>query len=613
MRSAFEIARSHIALPLSQDTGTLRRVLRDWVHYAERLQLQEKPTCPAALCITVHPSRGCTRRQQKQQQERQHSYHQHQHKSLSAVTGKAASVYTKHIPLQLWTALLPWEVQRGLSCSELRLPNAHSTAAVEAAAHVEKNEVTGDGEEDPLGVVTAPSTSGSGVGLHKPAAPSPAAAAAPGMLFVMDADAVAQGIGFWSGAIQQPIDVAFITPVEPAAVDAPSFQQLRQCRLAAADGSSENDGYSPARFFPDGELDSPTVTFAVQSYAHLDPFPHCDRSAGEGAGGGARQHTAEPETATPATSKTPDGQVARDTVPRYVLETTRYLLRDSIANALCEFHQLHQVASGRKTQDTASDNVELTITLVLSDALKEELREKARLYTNYVLPLEEHIRHHIRRLNTSVSDALTDDGVGEQTEKTKDNLVVHAAAPAAGIIRPSQAGVTRADRNLSRRSPMLADEDEGRPSCLVPSVLGKHEAPALQRAQQQQGQFVSARALARIPNTASRMPSVQPIDYELFDLCLRLGLCQKDAIYYFYGRIMREWQKELQRLQRSTASGGGGGGGDRGINSAGIGEADVGRMLLLVRDPSLQVPAELVACVEAVAQRRGIAIREGSP
>ncbi|KAH9599310.1 hypothetical protein LSM04_004924 [Trypanosoma melophagium] len=622
MKSAFEIARSHITYPVSKDPNALMKVLRDWLYYTEQLKLQAKPTHPAALCVKVYPRKPTTTFGLL---SRDFSFHHHS-------SGEAANVHTKYIPLQLWTALLPWEVQRGLSMSELRLPEtekempSEETKKEKINTRQENQNQEDNDDDDPFGVVTSQPSNKNSVAHFPHTAVRGSGDPAPGMLFVMDASAADQGVSFWSGAILQSIDIAFISPVEPAATNIPSFRELRKRQVNASEGvAGGTNGYDVTRFFQDGELDSPTVTFAVQSYSHLDPFPHVGKS---NENCGTRQHVAQP--AEEEKEKWGFGSGAS---VRYVLETTRHLLRDSTMTALREYHQLRRGGSTVGTMEEEEvANVELSISLLLSDELKEELREKARLYTNYVVPLEENLSEHIRRQNkSSIVDSHINDAVKSDADKMEDNSLLcnssdvissrlsssslllssDADANAAATIRPSQPNGTRADRRLSRRSPMLADEDEGIPTYLAPSVIGKHEAPALQQAEEeQQQQVVSAKALARYPKTSPRMPNEPPIDYELFDLSLRLGLCQHDAIYYFYGRIMREWQKELQRLKGRATCGGGGGDNNNNssINSSNneISEDNVRRMLRLVRDPSLQVPGELSSCVEAVAQRRGI-------
>ncbi|RNF00450.1 hypothetical protein TraAM80_07629 [Trypanosoma rangeli] len=614
MRSVFDIARSHITLPVTRDVNALRQVLRDWHHYTEKLQLQEKTTHPAALCVTVHPSRKTTAsplRSFAPQSSQGHT---------------VADTYTRRVPLRLWTAVLPWEVQRGLSMSELRLSSTperqqdvskgdeNSQHAQEMAAAAAA-EVEGE-EEDPFGVVTAASPGRSGA-VQSPRrnvmacnVTSPATSVSPGMLFVLDAESAAQGVSFWSGAILQSVDVAFISPVEPVVTNSSSFQELRQRQLAAAEGGGRRSMdekravHNLARFFPEGELDSPTVTFAVQSYSHLDPFPRCDRAGG--AKGQRRQHMAEPA----AVGRNNGDAGGYNNPPRYVLETLRHLLRDSVDTALQECRRLRATAAARSggegdVYEPHEEAMEVALTLELSDGLKEELREKARLCTNYVLPLEEHISYHIRRQNSSdealqrnqeAGRAAKEDTIfapmGEVSAPPPGALAVVAKRP-IHLAQPNKVGATSA---MPLRSPMLAEEHEDLPSHLVPSVKGKHESPVLRSAEREQNQLISARALAQYPNTSSHIPALPPIDYELFDLCLRLGVSRKDVIYYFYGRIIWEWQKELQRLRKHPA----------GASSSAISDADIRRMLLLVRDPSLQVPEELLACVETVARRRNL-------
>nr|CCC47941.1 conserved hypothetical protein [Trypanosoma vivax Y486] len=633
MKSAFDIARSHIALPVRSSSNAIRQVLRDWQHYTESVPLQQKSSHVAELCIAVHAmpensqrcefttTKGRLRKVSEQKIQTTHR----------------RSVHTKRIPLRLWTALLPWEVQRGLSMSSLELPKAGVGLSEDSDRMKQQERVSartlGDCDEDPFGIVSTAPPGGIPPRSHSSQAQlsTDGESDIPGMLFVMTTDAAASGLCFWSGAIQQPIDLAFIAPVEPAATRLPSFKEMRRKQLG-----SQPVQYDRSRFFPDGELESPTVEFAVQSYSYLDPFPHCEKNLhGQGDGISSReghkrngesgdsllgrQHTVQPEYV--------DGN---DGSIRYVLETRRHLFRDGIASALSEYRLLQHRISGsdgnpftptNNPMDVSTEglqnheNVELIITLVLSDGLIDELREKARLHTNYVTPLEEHLRRLIKAqsgtcLNSSERDNLSgskegDCRVRDRGAKMSDhtsNMATAAAITSTNIIRPPVPMDTHGQERITARSPMLVDEMEGQPRVTAPSIIGRHEAPTLGEAQREHKLLVSASALARLSNTTPRMPVIPPLDYELFDLCLRLGLCRHDIIYYQYGRIIRQWKMELLYLRgrrtRDVKA--------NGDNDAELHETDVRRMLRLVRDPSLQVPSEFSACVEAVAKIRQI-------
>lgn len=632
MKSVFDIARSHVTFPVSRDGTALRRVLKDWLDYTECQSLQAKPAFPAELCITVHPSVKSMSRVYTQGDPKMSG-------EVCRRPGEAASLsYTKRVRLLLWSAVLPWEVQRGLSMSVLEPPGNGGSVLGEVGV---RHGLGGSGGavdggsavatkgwkevEDSLGVVTDPTTGTAADFVSGPQCSTLGASIIPGMLFVMSPESAAQGLCFWSGAIRQPIDIAFIAPVEPPAADTPSFSELRQRRLQLS-----LEGYDISRFFPDGELESPTVTFAVQSHSYLDPFPDCEQRDQQVGCGSSRERNKGIEDSRRYTA-TPEGVGRGNENVRYVLETRRNLLRDSIRSALRECRCTHGgvvwasntgcAADGNPT-GTGECDVEVTISLTLSDELKEDLREKARLYTNYVVPLEGHVRRHIKCLSgisphpkgdaTDGSDALQQKGTeavwGEEGYVCTNGSAPFVAPPP--IIKPPLPVKVGTLASTRPRSPMLADEAEGRPTRLAPSVFGRHDAPALQRAQQECNQLISASALARIPNTSPRAPEIPPIDYEIFDLCLRLGLCQSEAIYYFYGRIMREWSKELRRLRAAKSHGEGG------VNDGNdmvLREEDVHRMLRLVHDPSLQVPPELSACVEAVASLRKITNEVGVP
>nr|CCC90487.1 conserved hypothetical protein [Trypanosoma congolense IL3000] len=588
MKSVFDIARSHITLPVSKDGSALRQVLRDWLSYSERVPLQKKPAFPAELSVTVYAPRGGT---------------PHEAQIVRPLR------YTRRVPLLLWTAVLPWEVQRGLSMSLLEPPEQDTVE--DGCAEKPEDSLGNDSkaavkeeeeEEDPFGVVSDFSRTSEGLVCDIPASgtvvtPSPTA----GMLFVMSPESASEGLHFWSGGINYPIDIAFITALEPVATSTDSFSELRRKRINAA-----SSGYDVSRFFPDGELDSPTVAFAVQSHSYLDPFPRCDatsRATGDGIDTSARRYTAQPV----GLSKDEYRGV------RYVLETRRHFLGEAINIALQEYSALLKSADeapdGRATGTPMSKSLnegEVTVLLELSDALKSELREKARLYTNYVVPLEGHVRRYIKQQSgISVGTRGSDEDArgarlnNDLTTTSENSITDSDSKGVVSVIQPSVSAVVSGKRVHSPRSPMLADEAEGRSVNLAPGICGRHSAPTLEHAQREQNTFISANALARSPRTSPHPPRVPPIDYELFDLCLRLGLCQSDAIYHFYHRIMQEWREELRKLRAGDSADGG---------STLLSEENVHRMLRLVRDPSLEVPSELSACVEAVAKQRNVAI-----
>jgi len=165
------------------------------------------------------------------------------------------------------------------------------------------------------------------------------------------------------------------------------------------------------------------------------------------------------------------------------------------------------------------------------------------------------------------------------------------------FVRPVVPNGVRANACISQRSQTLEEEVEGRPSSLAPSFTGRHEAGVLTR----HAPTLSASTLARYPKTASHMPVLPPIDYELFDLCIRLGVAQDRAIFYYAERIRRDWMKELKELRAEARKPHAGG-----TRTPHMEDADVARMVTMVRDRSLQVPEDLTALVEAVAALKGV-------
>lgn len=770
-KSVFELVKSHIQLPVNRDYAALKRVLREWHQYSTQVPLQEKPTFPAELLITItrappsvrshdiitnsSSSKWTSKLLNQNRKPSTSSSHAHSRRwslwksRAAALTAANASpkgdgaaaagdrrdekpfVYQKVVPLHVWTSVLPWEMQRGLSFSDLVLPpsltdsgddgastadHEHHDQGQEGKHHPGKAAPAGEEEEeDPYGIVTPAATStppaSTPVSAHPLAATNrpvtTVAASAPAMLFLSDMpSARAYGTGFWSGAIRQPIDVIFVAPTLPTSVgpSSASFQRLRaQDGLAAVEDNHVSQQVL-TRYFPLQEIQptsssasSSSVVFRVHSFSHLDPLPptiHPSRLDTEARGCAA--------AAALSFTATPDGPYeSAHEAPRYVFETPRHTLQPAVAAALQESRSILRAQTGGGTMVSDNDgDVSIDLVVNFSDALRDDIFAKAQLCVEYVSLLEEAIAHYAQELSTdraaatvaakpldaagrhSDTDPAGDanaagnerpikvwlsehesrwmtpselrkaaqsstNSVNEQREEQEEeggqaedeaaaySMTARAAgaaptpadadavtsAGAASVLpaspsasdaaalaaeavgaTPAQPGAVSAARSISLQSPILRDESEGRPSYLAPSFVGRHESSLLQRS----AVVLSADKLARYPETHSNMPQLPPIDYELYDLCMRLGVGQHAILYYYHERILKEWRAELQRRRsRARSRGHGGSSGDgtqQGKASASlIHPADVERMVALVRDRSLQLSPELVAVVEAVA------------
>ncbi|CCW63934.1 unnamed protein product [Phytomonas sp. EM1] len=708
--SCLEIARSHIRLPVNRDVNALKHVLRDWLRYTEQTPLQQKQAFPAALRIEVRrpqpPFADADLRGRIAETPLQ--------KGLAAwrrqpgdplftdrvglalgkdrrlkerESGKCPHVFVKNVPLELWTALLPWEVQRGLSGSVLEEEEGKgkgkaATPAREGSVGLETDPNRGsaspakdeDEEEDPYGVVSTPVRQGSLDARGPPENDDggKSNAVRPGLLFVLDAKQTQQqgAVRFWSGGIIIPIDVLFFVATQPPAVaQSPSFRGLRREDVALKLKNNELARAVAEHFFPNDELRSGLTEFKLHTHGHLDPFPSDPPGVLEG---NARFDVGAsfPPNAGP------------DQIPRFVLEAPRHLLRRSVQYALRESEKDYERVHG----PCVDADADLQLTLELSEGLKAHLMAKAQLHAQYVMPLVETIVYHLRRLNrplNSDSDRVAvgeaADGGGNQTggdgarlqvwlsekeqrwmtprelaalqaEQTRKSLetpwqaqrqddadlfdphdneeptdddhaqlfqeeaavsvvadattglgsnIAKSEADPALRVRPAQPGGTSASRSIGLYSPTLAEEDEGRPSYLAPSFFGRNDANVLR----EHALVVNADKLARYPRTRSHLPRLPPIDYELFDLCVRLGVGHEVVMHYYYQRLLREWRQELLQLQNQGKNRAVEGAANT-TSSSRLHDDDVQRMVRLVRDSSLQVPDELRFLVEEVHQHR---------
>ncbi|CAJ1987866.1 protein of unknown function - conserved [Leishmania donovani] len=785
-RTVYDIVKSHIQLPINRDYNALKRVLRDWLAYSTHTPLQEKPTFAAELVITitrmppaslstitqvagsisgaaVGEARSARRggRWWPLSGTREGRDGAGDPALAAKVAGAASSsaptippyVYRKVVPLHVWTAVLPWEMQRGLSFSDLQLPPSVSSsrgAESGSTASPEKTAAAADPrapydipvqpqqqrqqgtavdaeEEDLYGVVTPSIASREGnsasvatAALARAplgAAATAAAAAAPtsslsitpavpAMLFLSDIRSTkAHGIGFWSGAIRQAIDVLFVGPTLPRSVGgaSASFRKLRQQDGMALVMENKISSEVLHRFFPLQEIRSPSssaasdssATFCVHSFGHLDPLPPTLHPSRLGVDDWRDEYRGLSFTVAPdAPYNTPEE------APRYVFEVPRHTLRPAVAAALKESRNAHQEllpardargrahgkaatpihdcdATGSKLCEQADDDVSIDLVVNLSQQLRADLFAKAQLCVEYVSLLEEAVAHYTRTLSTGTAAAaevplderppnhadagagagagsgrrmkvwlsehefrwmtpeelkqaseaeaatkqqaqtsslmhVDEESVFQESRKEaaamtqmKDNGVAVVGAAAEATLRgnaasavaaqPARPEAVSAARSISLQSPILRDEEEGRPSYLAPSFVGRHEAPVLQSS----AVVLSADKLARYPRTHSHMQELPPVDYELYELCMRLGVGQQSVLYHYHERILHEWRRELHRLRQQQTCGAPEP--PHVTAPSRLAKEDVQRMVGLVRDRSLQLPSDMVSLVEAVA------------
>ncbi|KAG5508207.1 hypothetical protein JKF63_05463 [Porcisia hertigi] len=801
-RTVFDIVKTHIQLPINRDYNALKRVLRDWLGYSNHTPLQDIPTFAAELVITVTriapaplspvaqrqggisgstlgPTRSTSSTRQWAPWGNRRSVKGASDSALikkvttapsSASRSNPPFVYRKVVPLQVWTAVLPWEMQRGLSFSDLRLPtdvsscctgsrvatSSSKTAAETAERDRSSATVTATAtelpaisdmavqppylrqgesaenaqEEDPYGVVTSPIASfeSSSANLTTAGARTPFGAAAatsslsvappaPAMLFLSDMRSTkAYGIGFWSGAIRQAIDVLFVGPTLPSSIgrDSVSFQQLRQQDGLAMVTDNKISNTLLDRFFPLQEIRPPSspsascATFRVHSFGHLDPLPPSLHPSRLGIDDKKELYRGMSFTVAPDAPYN-----TSEEAPRYVFEVPRHTLRRAVAAALEESHSIHndrlRATAARSDSLLKSsmdicdrgvtrsepcqheeDDVTIDLSVNLSEQLRADLFAKAQLCVEYVSLLEDAIAHYSRKLNTAsgaaaevpldgttpnhadvdsgsggrmkvwlsehefrwmtpeqlrqasaadttteqqtceISTMHTDDenflqelgikegsttphvgnrdtptagAVAQTTQRnTTTSLSSQPNADRSVVVRPMETltEAASAARSIRMQSPILQDEEEGRPRQLAPSFVGRHEAPTLQSS----AVLLSADKLARYPRTHSHMPTLPPVDYELYELCMRLGVGQQSVLYHYHERIMHEWRRELHRRRRWRQQRQQEAGGEpepsREKALSWLAEEDVQRMMALVRDRSLQLPYDMVSLVEAV-------------
>lgn len=471
--SVVEIARRHASLPVNRSYTALKQVLRDWLAYTYDTPLHKKPTHRAELHVHVyrhtHTQPTTTVATPPITTDAGHSgdaasapptlFDRWYGAMCGTVAGardtnieKAATAhdtegesvseysYIKAVALDVWTALLPWETQMGLSGSDLTVEHSQRRlgTTVEATQSLHVCEATNDEPvvmDDPYGVVSAPSAFASlspasafslagNVSSNPP--PCWPAAPAPAMLFLMSTHAVRahRGLHFWSGGITSSLDVLFARTVLPSSISSsPSFAQLRRDDAVNRVRDNLADADVVAAYFPENDLHSAIASLRVQSCGHLDPYPRmtCSANASHAhpnhTNGNMCCHSISGlQDTVPLAASEMDKDLPHSAAG-YVVETIRHVVRDAVQQALREssYTFARRVATPSQTRravvmmDSEKD-ARIDLTLELSDALKAELEQKAQLAVRYVPLLEAAIEHHLKqRMECGVHESHHDE------------------------------------------------------------------------------------------------------------------------------------------------------------------------------------------------------------
>lgn len=635
--SVLDIVKEHARVPLNEDISLVLTLLEGWHRYTYCTSLEEKESFPSELWVKCYPAAG--------EGERPAGAAPPLH-PLRQPSGAGAEdtgdsrAFIKRFPMQLWSAVLPWEVQKGLSLSPLRAPSGCGIGdgAVEREKKQKEEEEVkvagssagedrGVGAEDPFGVVTPTTDAPSGGGAAgEQGRCAQAPDRTPGMLFLMDnasdtAAAAADDDGdngsvlrFWSGAILEPIDVLFCAYRFPSIITHNhSFAKLLQ-RTAAEKSEQDKEISSKVirRYFPYKEYENSlynnlegnnnyrvngsaaSARLVVTSHGHLDPFPfvvqrYTGRSAAPARGGKWKF--------TISSSEGGGGGEA----PRMVLETTFAFLQTCVQQAVAEAE-----AGGRRV-------AEIEVELKLSSQLTHDLLQKSHINCEYVGDVERYVRRYLKLLNTpfyyggrgggggdgdgptpAESSADGDDGQRVKVWVSEEECVYMTMSEIRQLQRENIRKAAQTPQDAASEgsgdddSDYLARRDEEEED--GGGAGGDAAAPC------QTAVVKSAFESSKYPLTSAQIPLLPPIHYRLFYYCLLLGVCREEAFYHYYGRIMREFQSEYKRLKAARKAATSDNTQRRRIDSE-----DLGTMVDLVRDATMQLPGDLIGIVEAVA------------
>ncbi|EPY19060.1 hypothetical protein AGDE_15458 [Angomonas deanei] len=250
-----------------------------------------------------------------------------------------------------------------------------------------------------------------------------------------------------------------------------------------------------------------------------------------------------------------------------------------------------------------------------SPRLEKDLTDKAQLSVFYIQQLEHVIQHYLEELNKPiyksgpVTTAQTEEKDGNE-KKIQFWLSEHESVwmtlKELRLFQQEQKEKEKGNKNENDEEEIHHEENNENENDDI--VMKTETELDLQEENDNHNHnnalTLSANTLARYSNALPGMPLLPPVDYNLFDWCIRLGLCTQSAIYYYYPRIFQEWRYDLREMiqyEKNNEKN------KETLRKKLLLETDpqaVSVMQQLVEDPSLQLPEELVQLVETVLYKR---------
>ena len=511
------------------------------------------------------------------------------------------SEHSSRVELALWSTVLPWETSRGLSfISKEVLEKGRYGKAVAGGQSRSDNQEKDVEEDDDLGVISRKVAdtiyASSGHGRNERTAKLDGTN---GMLFVHRSSNPRDVPHFWSGAIQAPLDVAFLSlPTPPREPSATAGLQRRtglnmRSRYQRLDQSTP--GFGPlddplvysyflnerTRALAGDETPSTipiTMPLCVEDVAVLEPFVELEEfnlAKRALVGGGAfdghhmfmdgRAHRCSPSVPRRHNEHIPITAV---------LEVRKGLFRDAVATIEDRPPRPAPTPSSFSSPQVTVEEVNerVTFTIELGEDLMREMKEKEHLYKDVIETLD-------RRCAQLLVDCEKPVGWGARKNVRNEEEV-------------KQDGVKGGDGGFHRGAPMPSwkesNNEESSASELVAAAPARPAPSFLGSDGTKKSTYFTS--ITRYSNTAPEKPSYPPVDVELFCAAYQLSV-GSSSLPQLLGRLGDDLSYDADQIDPAKRR---------------LTNEDIARLLNLVRNPAVSLPGNMCVAILGEAAKRDI-------
>ena len=537
------------------------------------------------------------------------------------------SVNSSRVELALWSTVLPWETSRGLSFISkdlLETGRWGELTTITSSMNSNDNQADADDDDD-LAIISKNvaeniqniATNNSKKGKKGSPAATPLDGTN-GMLFVHRPSHPRDIPHFWSGAIQCPLDVAFLsipTPLEELTATAGLHntktglnpKAAYQCLDQSTPGFGPLDdpliyGYylnsnNAKRALLPGEDPANvhnTMPMRVEDVAVLDPFAELEGFNINGDSGSGlvlndgtyfdgqhmfndgRTHRCSPKGLNKSTNR---NQAMPTPIVTAVLEVRKGLFKDAVRSVQRGKSTAASSSFSSPQSGVTEEDEKVSFSVELGEELMTEMKAKEHLYRDVVETLD-------RRCAQLLMEC--EKPVGWAAKKAAQEAAEEEAAAAASALPPPSVRSAnlqswKEGNNASSSSSELAS---GNPTRLAPSFAGADGT--------KKSAFYTS--MTRYSNASPDLPTYPPVDIEMLTLAFKLSM-GVSAIPQLLGRLADDIAHDSQFTEEESEKGGG---------LWRVKSEDIVTLVELVRNPAVALPSNLCMMILNEAARRDI-------